>query len=411
MKTENIYTKEEKSGLPLLAECDILVCGGGFGGISAALAAARLGKRVILLEKQYILGGLGTAGLVTIYLPLCDGLGRQVSFGLAEELLRLSISMGAEAEYPANWLDGTGSRGPQDPRFRVQYNPWLFAILAEQELRKAGVTILYGCYGVDTEMAGDRIVSVIVESVSGRQKIRAKTVVDATGDACIANLCGAPVEVYRSGNILAAWYYSQSQGENKLNILGFSEVPDEDREDRNAPPLVNRRFSGLDCAEVSEMMQLSHASTLNDIRKKRQSKPDLVPSAIATMPQLRMTRRIRGEYTLTETDVHREFSDSVGLVSDWRRRGPVYEVPFSTLYSAQVKNLIMAGRCTSVTDQVWDVMRVIPCCAVTGQAAGTAAALTEDFSTLDVDVLQKVLAEHKVVLHERELGPIPGTTN
>ncbi|MBR6682168.1 MAG: FAD-dependent oxidoreductase, partial [Clostridia bacterium] len=54
-------------------ECDVLVCGGGFGGISAALAAARQGKKVILLEKQYILGGLGTAGLITIYLPLCDG--------------------------------------------------------------------------------------------------------------------------------------------------------------------------------------------------------------------------------------------------------------------------------------------------------------------------------------------------
>ena len=86
--------------IPILDSCDVLVCGGGSGGISAALAAARLGKRVILLEKQYILGGLGTAGLVTIYLPLCDGVGHQVSFGLAEELLRLSISMGAEDEIP-----------------------------------------------------------------------------------------------------------------------------------------------------------------------------------------------------------------------------------------------------------------------------------------------------------------------
>ena len=80
--------------------CDVLVCGGGFAGISAALAAARQGSKVILLEKQFILGGLGTAGLVTVYLPLCDGYGRQVSFGIAEELLRLSVSMGAEDRYP-----------------------------------------------------------------------------------------------------------------------------------------------------------------------------------------------------------------------------------------------------------------------------------------------------------------------
>lgn len=179
--------------IPILDSCDVLVCGGGFGGISAALAAARLGKRVILLEKQYILGGLGTAGLVTIYLPLCDGVGHQVSFGLAEELLRLSISMGAEDEYPANWLDSTDPAGrtEKDHRFRVRYNPWLFAILAEQELVKAGVKILYGCYAVDAEVREDRIHSVIVESISGRQRICTRTVVDATGDACIAHLAGA----------------------------------------------------------------------------------------------------------------------------------------------------------------------------------------------------------------------------
>ena len=73
----------------IASEYDVAVCGGGFAGISAALAAARMGKRTALFEKQYLLGGLGTAGLVTIYLPLCDGKGTQVSFGIAEELLKL----------------------------------------------------------------------------------------------------------------------------------------------------------------------------------------------------------------------------------------------------------------------------------------------------------------------------------
>ena len=92
------------------------------------------------------------------------------------------------------------------------------------------------------------------------------------------------------------------------------------------------------------------------------------------------------------------------MIADWRRRGPVYEVPFGTLYSKQVKNLITAGRCTSVTDSMWDLMRVIPCCAVTGQAAGTAAAMTDDFSTLDVGTLQAVLRENGVVIHEEDIG-------
>ena len=81
-----------------MKDYDVAVCG-GFAGISAALAAAREGKRVILFEKEYMLGGLGTAGLIAIYLPLCDGLGHQVSFGIAEELLRLSVTYGAEDIY------------------------------------------------------------------------------------------------------------------------------------------------------------------------------------------------------------------------------------------------------------------------------------------------------------------------
>ena len=84
------YIREELN-TPVTNECDVLVVGGGVAGIAAALAAARHGARVILCERGFLLGGLATAGLVTIYLPLCDGFGRQVSFGLAEELLRLSI--------------------------------------------------------------------------------------------------------------------------------------------------------------------------------------------------------------------------------------------------------------------------------------------------------------------------------
>ena len=81
---------------PIIDSYDVAVCGGGFAGISAALASARLGKKTVLFEREFILGGLATAGLVTIYLPLCDGMGRQVSFGIAEELFHLSISMGAD---------------------------------------------------------------------------------------------------------------------------------------------------------------------------------------------------------------------------------------------------------------------------------------------------------------------------
>ena len=386
--------------------CDVLVCGGGFAGISAALASARQGKKTILLEKEFILGGLGTAGLVTIYLPLCDGMGRQVSFGIAEELLRLSVSMGAEAQYPENWLDSEDKslRTQNDKRFEVRYNPNIFAILAEQLLLKENVKILYGTYAVAVDKKGDKINAVITESKSGRRGIKAASVVDATGDCDIAFLAGAPTDTFKQGNVLAAWYYFLDNSGYKLNTLGFADIPDDQKSEENkVETLISRRFTGLDAEEISQMVQLSHNEILEDIKKRRDRGSDLVPTSIAAIPQIRMTRKLVGEYVLHDTEEHKYFEDSVGLVSDWRKRGPIYEVPFKTLYSGEIKNLITAGRCTSVTDSMWDIMRVIPCCAVTGQAAGTAAAMTDDFTTLDVKKLQERLEENGVILHENQL--------
>lgn len=399
MIKETLETKVTQS-------CDVLVCGGGFAGISAALAAARQGKKVTLIEKQYILGGLGTSGLVTIYLPICDGCGKQVSFGIAEELLRLSISMGHEGKYPANWLesDDVSKRTQTDIRFRVQYNAQLFAILAEKLLVQNGVTILYGSYAVGVSKNGEKIDAVIIENKSGRQAIAVGSVVDATGDCDIAYFADAPTETYGEGNVLASWYYSYGQNGYNLNMVGFADIADDEAgEADTGKPLISRTFTGLDGDELSEMMQLSHTSTMNHILTQRKEDETLVPTAIATIPQIRMTRRIAGEYTLDVAEQHTFFEDSIGMVANWRKRGPVYEVPFSTLYSKQVKNLITAGRCTSVTDSMWDIMRVIPCCAVTGEAAGTAAAMTDDFSTLDVSKLQNVLQKNGVVLHEKDL--------
>ncbi len=398
---------QETLATKVYKECDVLVCGGGFAGISAALAAARMGRKTVLLEKEYLLGGLGTAGLITIYLPLCDGTGRQVSFGIAEELLRLSISMGWEAKYPENWLDSDDPSGRNEntKRFQVRYNAQLFAMLAEELLLKEGVEILYGTYAVSAARENDRIQAVIVENKSGRQAICAKSYVDATGDCDIAHFAGAPTANFKQGNILAAWYYFADETGYNLQQLGASDVPDSERaaSKKQVKLLVDRRFTGLDGEEISQLVCLSHKATMADIQKKRLDNAKVMPVTLATIPQLRMTRKIVGEYELKEAERHTRFADSVGMVSNWKKRGPVYEVPFGTLYNKTVKNLIVAGRCTSVDETMWDVMRVIPCCAVTGQAAGTAAAMTDDFSTLEIEKLQDELQKQGVILHESEL--------
>ena len=387
---------------------EVLVAGGGFGGIAAALAAAREGASVLLVERGFMLGGLATAGLVTVYLPLCDGLGRQVSFGLAEELLRLSVLHKRIEERPAaNWLDSTDQtkRSEKDPRFEVDFNPHLFAIDAERLLLDAGVQILYGTVAVEAYTENEKITSVILENKSGRMAVVPKSVVDATGDADIAYRAGAPTETFGQGNILAAWYYSFGERGLCRHMLGCSDIPDEEKAKggQGATPLVARRFGGLDAEEISEFAALAHKSIMKDFLKKQETDPAYEPTAIASIPQLRMTRRIAGAYTQASDEMHKAFSDSVGMVSDWRKRGPVYEVPFRTLYSPKMKNLLMAGRCTSVTDGMWDIMRVIPCCAVTGEAAGTAAAMTDDFPALSVPSLQSRLQKKGAVLHERDL--------
>ena len=152
------------------------------------------------------------------------------------------------------------------------------------------------------------------------------------------------------------------------------------------------------------MMILGHKKILDHFLKKRETDPSAWIATLPTVPLVRMSRKIRGEYSLAEAEVHKYFADSIGMVSDWRKRGPVFEVPYRTLYSKCVKNLIIAGRCTSVEEDMWDIMRVIPCCAITGQAAGTAAAMTDDFAALDVAALQAKLQKDGVILHEKDIS-------
>ena len=214
---------------------------------------------------------------------------------------------------------------------------------------------------------------------------------------------GALTDTFRQGNVLAAWYYFSDPTGYRLQMLGASDIPEAEKTGEEEKPLVARRFSGLDGKEISEMVCLSHKTTLEHWLKKKETNPNAVIATLATIPQIRMTRKLVGEYVLSHEEEHVFFDDSIGMVSNWRKRGPVYEVPFRTLYSSQIKNLIVAGRCTSVNETLWDVMRVIPCCAVTGQAAGVAAAMTDDFASLEVGELQEILVNNGVILHEQDL--------
>ena len=391
---------EPQRELPVRYEgYDVIVAGGGVAGISAALAAARAGSRVLLLERMFVLGGLATLGLVTVYLPLCDGMGRQLSFGIAEELLRLSISHGWERDYPDTWLSGSDEHGRQ--RYKVRYNAQVFAILAEQLLAQAGVHILYGTAVCQVMRSQNRIAHLIAENKDGRFAIPVRSAVDATGDADLFRLAGEPTRLYAKGNLPAAWFYETRDGANTLRMVGAADVLSDEGVAENPVAVRGSRISGADADELSRALVSCHAQSLEAFLKNGPVSETHSLSALATIPQLRMTRCICGAYTLDEAEDHRRFEDSIGMTGDWRRRGPAYELPLRTLHTRGLENCMAAGRIISVTDAMWDVTRVIPVCAVTGQAAGLAMALTDGLSSLRAADLQRELTAQGVQLHLR----------
>ena len=382
---------------------DVVVCGGGIAGIAAALAAARSGVKTVLLESQYMLGGLATAGLVTIYLPLCDGMGNQVSFGIAEELLRLSVSVGGEntelrAKCARVWLENGTEEEKKKTRFEVQYNPNVFAILAEQLLLKEGVEILYGASVVGAAMQGDKIQAVAIETREGKLAISAKSFIDATGDAAVYRVCNQPLSKHEKGNAQSWWYYELVDGVNTLRLRGARDIDS-----------VNGKYKdgidGVGVKELSELMEKGHAKTLDDFLQRGNASNTHAITMMSTIPQVRMTRRIYGLYEIArEADNKKRFEDSVGMFSDWTKRGPAYELPFSTLHDGKVKNLACAGRCISAKDDAWELTRVIPVCAVSGEAVGVAAAMSDDFTAIDISSLQAELRTRGVKLHLDEVG-------
>ena len=390
--------------------CDVAVLGGGIAGAAAAIQAARSGAKTVLLEKNSILGGLATSGLIYVYLPLCDGYGCQTTFGLAEEILKTSTKYGT-GDIP-DWRKNRGNSARQ--RYYTCFSPASLSLALDELCENAGVDIWFdtwGCKG-NVDKAGV-LRSVAVENKSGRGTINAKIFIDATGDAHIARR----LENYECGyNYLSSWvleYDSRVKTGIPYTLadnLGRYILADP-RPNGNNPEEIGD-FYNIDGAANSSFLLKSRRKIreryLNAYADGSRDRHDFFPLALPSMASFRKTFAVKGKTILNSGQQESFFKDSIGLLSDWRRCGPVWEIPYGSLVPEKTKALLLAGRCISSFGDAWEVTRVIPGAALTGQVAGMAAgiALATDKQPdeIDVKLLQSRLQDMNFILHCSELS-------
>ena len=396
-----IYFSEK---IPVRGEYDIIAAGGGVAGISAAVSAARDGKKVLLIEKSVKLGGLATLGLINYYEPLCNGRGKMIMTGMAEELLKLSIKYGYDT-LPDEWRESY-PENVTPKRYQTHYSADIFALTLTELLIHEGVEILFDTVVSAPVMSGKHCDGLILESKSGREFCRGKMIIDTTGDGDILYRAGIPTiqgknyftYIGRQINLDSCRKAVESGKINNayMNITGGNSTLY-----GKGHPEGMRYFTGTTADEVTDYLIQNHLLMLDKIKNTDRWSREIVQ--LPGMAQFRETRCIDGDYTLKESDAYRHFDDSVGAICDFDRRDYLFEIPYGCLIKSGFDNIITAGRSAAGEGYAWDVLRVIPPAAASGQAAGIAAsrAISDNcrIDTLDIGKLQKALTKSDITIH------------
>ena len=411
--------EEPARRIPVYGEYEVAVLGGGPAGIAAAVAAARAGRRTLLVERYGFLGGMGTAAGVTNFCGLhanVHGEMHRVVQGIASDLLAR-----------IDRLDGLNK--PHlilGKIFAQAYDTAAYKIAADDLLAASQVDLLFHALGAGVAMASEaRINALFVETRAGRQAIRADIFIDCSGDGDLAAWAGAPFEVGDSdGHML---YPSMMFRLNNIDpvkageawrtiprLMEEAEAKGTHRFPRKAA-IVRPQRSPIEWRVNFTQLKRGDGSAINglepddltrgEIDGRRQALeafqflrtvPGFEKSYIVDLPPqlgIRETRRVLGGYQLSGEDVLgcASFEDSVG-VNGWPMEAHVAgdvvfrfppipesrgynELPYRMLVPEKIDNLLVAGRCASMTHEGQSAARVSGACFAMGEAAGTAADL------------------------------------
>lgn len=425
------YTKQ----IDRIIETDVLVIGGGSAGLGAAVAAARNGAKTLLIEREQMLGGMATGGLVGPFMTCYnDEPTEQIVKGIFDELCTRTEERGG-AIHPSR-VEGMSTYSSYYIKSHCHVTPFsseILEVVMEEMVREAGAEILYDVQVCDVLTDGGKITGVVAAMKEGMAVFCAKTYIDCTGDADVVYFAGGdfvkgdekdgvmqPVTLFfEVGNIdrekfvgaleekkakgelgipgenCWSWYIKEARANGDWDIdrheVGNYEEPIKGRWKINTT-----RMAYVDATRTEEISKAVMEGrrqvfeVLHFLQKYVPGCENIELIEMASRLGVRETRHIKGQYKLTTEDIldRKHFEDAIctfayaidihnseGGGATFHQVNDYYTIPFRCLVPEKIENLLVAGRCISGTSGAAASYRVIPCCIATGQAAGTAAAL------------------------------------
>ncbi len=407
--------REDARDLPVYRECDVLVVGGGPSGTAAAVAAARVGADVVLLERYNHLGGLSTGGLVIWIDRMTDWEGRCVIRGFAEEVLDRLPPDAVAGPARGEWGSRDAARAAHWSQRTAAYHgvvtwsptvdPERLKLASQDMVLEARAHLVYHCWAAAPLVEDGAVRGAIFESKAGRQALRAKVVVDATGDGDLFARAGAACEtdiekddIHHCMN--TAWLFGGVDMERWIAFKAgrpeeFSAFMARGREQLRyfERPFVSWRndialfmgprqsgFSALDPDDQTEVEIRSHRLMAEHLDFFRAHAPGFENAhLLLSAPQLgvRHSRRLVGlkKVTRAQWPTAMVFDDEIGVTPAVSPKFPNISIPYGALVPESLEGLLACGRHIACDPNSHGFLREIPQCWITGQAAGVGAAL------------------------------------